>query len=49
MYGVLIPGDEVTSWNMPVLNEFYVNYGIKRDNFRDDVFWYFFKYFNKIF
>ena len=29
MYGVLIPGDEVTSWNMPVLNEFYVNYGIK--------------------
>tara|TARA_B100001109_G_C18790041_1_gene439646 strand:- start:142 stop:1059 length:918 start_codon:yes stop_codon:yes gene_type:complete len=29
IYGILIPGDEVTSWNMPVLNEFYVNYGIK--------------------
>ena len=28
-YGILKDEDKVTSWNMPVLNEFYVNYGIK--------------------
>ena len=28
-YGILNEYDNSTSWNMPVLNEFYVNYGIK--------------------
>ena len=27
-YRVLNPSDNVTSWNLPVLNEFYVNFGM---------------------
>ena len=28
-YGAISESDHSTSWNMPVLNEFYVNYGLK--------------------
>ena len=28
-YNVLIETDNVTSWNMPIFNEFYVNFGMK--------------------
>tara|TARA_B110000037_G_C17069926_1_gene485425 strand:+ start:70 stop:1491 length:1422 start_codon:yes stop_codon:yes gene_type:complete len=28
-YNIILETDNYTSWNMPVLNEFYVNYGLK--------------------